>query len=68
MRQALEPWRLRHGFELEWVEISGDDALESRYGPCIPVLEDASSGRELCHYHLDVEALRRWLAEAGRDD
>jgi len=61
MRRQLEPWRLRHGFEIQWVEISGDAELERRYGTLIPVLADAASGRELCHYHLDDSALERWL-------
>jgi len=66
MRQDLEPWRQRHGFSLEWVEISGREELEARYGALIPVLEDAVSGQELCHYHLDEQALNRWLSSRSR--
>ena len=67
MLRELEPWRQRHGFSLEWVEISGQEELEARYGTLIPVLEDAASGREICHYHLDERALSRWLTGRSPD-
>ena len=49
--------------EFESVFIDGDDALEARYGPRVPVLRDAA-GREL-DWPFDVEGLRAWLAAAA---
>ncbi len=46
---------------VETVDISGDPALERRYGLRIPVLE--SAGVELSSYPLDRARVERFLAE-----
>ncbi|QKT02401.1 glutaredoxin family protein [Ectothiorhodospiraceae bacterium 2226] len=62
MIQALEPWHARYGFHLEVVDVDGDPALAERYGERVPVL--MAGERELCHYHLDEAALRRYFEPA----
>jgi hypothetical protein len=48
------------GFELDVVEIDGDDELESRYRELIPVVE--IDGRRAFTYFVDPHALRKRLA------
>jgi hypothetical protein len=47
--------------EFASVFIDGDDALEARYGPRVPVLRDAAGTREL-DWPFDAATLRRFLA------
>ncbi len=42
------------------VNIDDDPALTERYGLRIPVV--SKGGQELCHYHLDADAVRGALA------
>ncbi|MBM5575506.1 MULTISPECIES: glutaredoxin family protein [Deefgea] len=49
-------------FELEWIDIDDIDELEAKYGEWVPVLLD-SDGVEICHYHLDQQALDASLAK-----
>ena len=60
MEQALEPLKGPLGFELRVVDVDADDALEAQYGELVPVL--LFEGREICHYFLDLEALRSAVA------
>ena len=46
--------------EFESVFIDGDDALEARYGLRVPVLRDATDGREL-DWPFDADLVRAWL-------
>lgn len=62
MRQALEPWRHRFGFEVTFVDIEGNEELERRFGERIPVL--MLGGEEICHYFLDPDALAAKLGNA----
>jgi hypothetical protein len=64
MRAALAPLLARRSIELIELDVDADAALESRYGELVPVLllGDVATGRELCHYHLDADAVRRALA------
>jgi hypothetical protein len=64
MRDALLPLIAGRDVELIELDVDADDALESRFGELVPVLllGDVATGRELCHYHLDAEAVRRALA------
>jgi len=55
MRVALAPWRERHGFEVEIVDIHENPELERRYGADVPVL--AEGGEEICRHFLDEAAL-----------
>lgn len=49
-------------FEVEWIDIEDIDELEVLYGEWVPVLTDAQ-GVEICHYHLDQQALDVSLAK-----
>lgn len=49
-------------FELEWIDIEDIDELEALYGEFVPVLTD-QNGKEICHYHLDQQALDVSLAK-----
>jgi hypothetical protein len=44
---------------VEVVDVDEDAGLRERFGSRVPVL--CLDGREICHYHLDVPALRRAL-------
>lgn len=63
MEVALEPLREEFGFALETVDVDTDDELEARLGELVPVL--MAGDRELCHYFLDQQAVRAYLAEIG---
>lgn len=63
MEVALEPLRAEFGFALVTVDVDSDPALEERLGDKVPVL--MAGDRELCHYFLDVAAVRAVLAEIG---
>ena len=51
------------GFELREVDITGDPALEAEYREWLPVVE--VDGRRRFTYHVQPEALRRAVAQAG---
>jgi hypothetical protein len=61
MRDGLRPLIAGHGVELVEIDVDADPALEKSYGDLVPVLllGDVLTGRELCHYHLDADAVRR---------
>lgn len=44
-------------YQLDIIDIEGQTELEKRYGELIPVL--VCEGEEVCHYHLNHEALDR---------
>lgn len=48
------------GVDFEEIDVDADAALEEKYGERVPVLTDGEGG-EICHYHLDEEALRKAL-------
>jgi hypothetical protein len=50
------------GFELEEVDISGDEALEAAYRESLPVVE--IDGERAFTYFVEPDALRRKLAQA----
>jgi len=56
MLQALRGLQSRLGFELTLVDIDRDPGLRQRYDEWVPVL--CHGDRELCHYHLDEQAVR----------
>jgi thiol-disulfide isomerase/thioredoxin len=60
MLAALESLRSEHEFEVSVIDVDADPALEARFDELVPVLE--AEGRELCHYHLDEQAVRAYLA------
>lgn len=61
MATALESLRKSLDFSLQIVDVDADPVLEARYGELVPVLADAR-GIEICHYFLDIDALRARLA------
>jgi hypothetical protein len=65
MLDALEPLAKRFGVRIDVLDVDADDELERRYGERVPVLMLGSppSGRELCHFKLDTDAVLRALDE-----
>ena len=63
MRDALKPWQLRYGFDVEVVEVDDFPELEAEYNELVPVL--LHNGRQICHWHLDEAALQEYLDAAG---
>jgi thiol-disulfide isomerase/thioredoxin len=61
MAQALRGLQESLEFSFEVVDVDADAATEARYGELVPVLTDAQGG-EICHYFLDIAALRARLA------
>jgi len=61
MRAELEPWRLRHGFSLEILDVDADPVLLERFDQLVPVLMAGET--EICHYHLDAQRLAAHLGE-----
>jgi thiol-disulfide isomerase/thioredoxin len=57
MLAALQELKLGYPFKLEVVDVDSDSDLQSRYGQRVPVL--MVGNREICHYHLDLNALAR---------
>jgi hypothetical protein len=61
MVAALETLQDSLAFSLHVADVDEDPILEATYGELVPVLMDAQ-GREICHYFLDIDALRSRLA------
>ena len=61
-REILEAQRARTPFELEEIDISGDDALELEYGVRIPVV--TVDGVERFEVEVDPSELARLLGDA----
>lgn len=55
MLQALRGLQSRLGFVLSLEDIDRDPRLRRRYDEWVPVL--CYGERELCHYHLDIQAV-----------
>jgi glutathione S-transferase len=49
-------------FEVEVVDVDADPALVARFDELVPVLFGDPGQGELCHYFLDEDAVRRYLA------
>ncbi len=62
MLLALESIKTRQPFELEVIDISGDETLEARYGTRVPVLQGETE--EICYYFLDEEALQAYFSRS----
>lgn len=69
MLAALQVLRGEQGgsFEIDVVDIDADPVLLARFDELVPVLgvSEGTNIREICHYSLDVEEVRGYLAEAG---
>jgi thioredoxin reductase (NADPH) len=61
MLAALEALRSEFFFEVTAIDVDSDPALEARYDELVPVLLGRDG--ELCHYFLDVPAVRRYLQD-----
>ena len=66
MLQALRGLQPSLGFEIASVDIDRDPALRQRYDEWVPVL--CHGERELCHYHLDEQAVIRLCENPGAPD
>jgi glutaredoxin len=53
------------GFDLREVDIAGDPALEEAYREWLPVVE--IDGRRRFTYHVQLDAFRRAVAQAGAE-
>jgi hypothetical protein len=56
LRSAHQP------FTVEVIDVDADEALVARFDELVPVLFGALEQPELCHYFLDEQAVRRYLA------
>ena len=61
MAAALEKLQGSMGFRFSVVDVDADPATEALYGDLVPILVDAC-GTQICHYFLDIDALRSRLA------
>lgn len=59
MLEELIEWQTRHTFDLQVVDVDADPELEKHYDELVPVLMAEDS--EICHWHLDVNALAAYL-------
>jgi glutaredoxin-like protein DUF836 len=59
---VLQSAQAEEAFELEEVDISGDEGLEAAYRESLPVVE--IDGRRAFTYFVEPGALRRKLAQA----
>jgi thioredoxin reductase (NADPH) len=48
-------------FTIESIDVDQDELLEDRFGERVPVL--VAGEKELCHYFLDTQAVRAYLAD-----
>lgn len=59
MRDELRPFQAAYGFELDIIDIDDFPDWEARYNELVPVL--LHEGQEICHWHLDKQALEKHL-------
>ena len=59
MVSTLSEWKPELEFEIERVDVDTSPDLAARYGARVPVL--AYGSIEICHFFLDLDALRRAL-------
>jgi glutaredoxin len=62
-RASVGELREELGFELREIDITGDPALEAEYREWLPVVE--IDGRRRFTYHVQPDAFRRAVAQAG---
>lgn len=53
-------------FEVDVVDVDADAALVARFDELVPVLYGDLGKPELCHYFLDQDAVRAYIASADR--
>lgn len=59
MLDELEDIRSENNFTYEYIEIDSNSELEDRFGQKVPVL--MAEEREICHYVLDIHALKGYI-------
>ena len=57
---ALQSGGLR--FAVDVIDVDADEALVARFDELVPVLFGDLAQPELCHYFLDADAVRAYLA------
>lgn len=63
MLEALKRLGTEHAFDIEVLDVDEHPELLARFDELVPVL--LADSRELCHYHLDVDAVLDYLRRAG---
>jgi hypothetical protein len=65
MIAALRTLQGRFHFDVQVVDVDGDETLEKRFGELVPVLTAARDNQEheLCHYFLDEPTVTAFLQE-----
>jgi thioredoxin reductase (NADPH) len=61
---ALEPIASQYGWSIEIIDIDCFPELEARWDELVPVL--LAGDIELCHYHLDENAVYAWCQAAAQ--
>lgn len=64
MLAQLAALQAEMAFSIHHVDVDSDEALVEDYGVLVPVL--LLGEREICHYHLDLPALKNALGENAR--
>jgi len=65
MLQALQCLSAEYSFTIEVIDVDADEALVARFDELVPVLFGQKNGAaevRLCHYFLDEEKVRVFLA------
>ena len=57
--QALAPPGVP--FDVDVIDVDADEALVARFDELVPVLFGDLAAPELCHYFLDVNAVKQYL-------
>ena len=65
MVATLAEWQAELGFEVERVDVDSSPTLAARYGAKVPVL--VHGAHEVCHFFLDLDALRRSVGDGMTD-
>lgn len=60
MLASLQALQAELGFEIDIVDVDADPVLEEKYNELVPVLMHGE--HQICHWHLDEQALRTTLA------
>ena len=60
MEAVVRPLAAAFDVALELLDVDSSEQLEALYGERVPVLRHGD--RELCHYFVDADALRAYLA------
>lgn len=69
MLAALRAFMAQAGmpFSVDVIDVDSDPQLTDRFDELVPVLHGDLAGPEICHYFLDENALRQYLAQrAGK--